>query len=171
MHSEISSCCPCLAPSSALSIVVEVECGGTDSVLHTRIRGVAVPTREPSCPDAWSHISVGCMQSVSNITHAEDILGTHYNGQNAFPSCKLCHHCRLGHAPHDINVSALALQGTTPSPYEAASQANKRRQNSEVDDTQDWRWQSNKRQKVSFPPIIELTHLAFRKLQHQQAAL
>lgn len=42
-----------------------------------------------------------------------------------------------------------SVQGTTPSPYEAAAQAKKRRQSSDVNDAQDWRWQSNKRQKVS----------------------
>jgi len=40
------------------------------------------------------------------------------------------------------------LQGTTPSPYEAAAQAKKKRHNEDADGTQDWRWQVNKRPKV-----------------------
>ncbi|KAL0053002.1 hypothetical protein WJX82_011315 [Trebouxia sp. C0006] len=38
-------------------------------------------------------------------------------------------------------------EGTTPSPYEAAAQAKKKRPNEDADGAQDWRWQVNKRPK------------------------
>ena len=45
-------------------------------------------------------------------------------------------------------MAVLDLQGTTPSPYEAAAQLRKKRPNEEADGTQEWRWQVNKRPKV-----------------------
>ena len=46
------------------------------------------------------------------------------------------------------------MQGTTPSPYEAAAQLKKKRDTEGVGNGQDWRWEVNKRQKVhSLPPF------------------
>ena len=47
-----------------------------------------------------------------------------------------------------VTLYAVGLQGTTPSPYEAAAQAKKKRPNEDADGAQDWRWQVNKRPKV-----------------------
>ncbi len=56
----------------------------------------------------------------------------------------------------DAFCVCVCVQGTTPSPYEAAAQLKKQRATEGVSDEQDWRWQVNKRQKVC-PP---LTHTA-----------
>ena len=45
-------------------------------------------------------------------------------------------------------LGICSVQGTTPSPYEAAAQLKKKRDTDGMSNGQDWRWEVNKRQKV-----------------------
>ncbi len=102
--------------------------------------------------------SLAVTERLTTIARLQSFFQCQCQADFVILQCHICSQCQaefaLLYVQHClcntlcVTLYAVGLQGTTPSPYEAAAQAKKKRPNEDADGAQDWRWQVNKRPKV-----------------------